>query len=182
MIRINLLPYREKEKRENLQRQIILMAGGVIFVVLILVSVYLFISISISNLEKQIAQAEAKLIILNKKVGDIEGFKRDKKDVEQKLGVIKSLEGNRLFPVRMLDEINQLVPAKDAWLDKIVETAQDLRIEGVARDNGIVAVFMKNLEKADFIQSVELVVSQEKEVVGVKLQQFTLTCMKKKGA
>jgi type IV pilus assembly protein PilN len=182
MIRINLLPYREKEKKENLQRQIILMAGGVIFVVLILVSVYLFISISISNLEKQIAQAEAKLIILNKKVGDIEGFKRDKKDVEQKLGVIKSLEGNRLFPVRMLDEINQLVPAKDAWLDKIVETAQDLRIEGVARDNGIVAVFMKNLEKADFIQSVELVVSQEKEVVGVKLQQFTLTCMKKKGA
>jgi type IV pilus assembly protein PilN len=182
MIRINLLPYREKEKRENLQRQIILMAGGVIFVVLILVSVYLFISISISNLEKQIAQAEAKLIILNKKVGDIEGFKRDKKDVEQKLEVIKSLEGNRLFPVRMLDEINQLVPAKDAWLDRIVETGQSLRIEGMARDNGIVAVFMKNLEKADFIQSVELVVSQEKEVVGVKLQQFTLTCMKKKGA
>jgi type IV pilus assembly protein PilN len=180
MIRINLLPYREKEKKENLQRQIILMAGGVIFVVLILVSIYLYISISIGSLEKQIAQAEAKLVILNKKVGDIEGFKRDKKDVEQKLGVIKSLESNRLFPVRMLDEINQLVPAKDAWLDKIAETAQDLRIEGMARDNGVVAVFMKNLEKADFIQSVELVVSLEKEVVGVKLQQFTLICMKKK--
>jgi len=182
MIRINLLPYREKEKKENLQRQVILLAGGVIFVVLILVSIYLFISISISSLEKQIAQAEAKLVILNKKVGDIEGFKRDKKDVEQKLEVIKSLEGNRLFPVRMLDEINQLVPAKDAWLDRIVETGQNLRIEGMARDNGIVAVFMKNLEKADFIQSVELVVSQEKEVVNVKLQQFTLTCVKKKGA
>lgn len=182
MIRINLLPYREKEKKENLQRQIIIAAGGVIVVVLLLVTAYLYVSISVSHLEKQITQAKARLVDLNKKVGDIEAFKRDKRDVEQKLDVIKSLEGNRLFPVRMLDEIGQLVPTKDAWLDRIVETPQDLRIEGVARDNGVVAVLMKNLEKADFIQSVDLVVSREKEIVGVKLQQFVVTCVKKKGA
>jgi type IV pilus assembly protein PilN len=182
MIRINLLPYREKEKKENLQRQIILLTGGALLVVVLLVSVYLYVSISVSSLEKQIAAAEARLVVLNKKVGDIEGFKRDKRDVEQKLAVINSLEGNRLFPVRMLDEITLRVPAKDAWLEKIVETGQELRIEGMARDNGIVAVFMRNLEKADFIQSVDLVVSREKMVVGVPLQQFVLTCVKKKGA
>ena len=84
--------------------------------------------------------------------------------MEQKLGVIKSLETDRLFPVRMLDELNMLVPAKDAWLEKISQTEQELRIEGMARDNGGVALLMKNLEKADFIQSVELVVSREKEI------------------
>ena len=118
---------------------------------------------------------------MNKKVGDIEGFKKDKKELEQKLGVINSLETNRLFPVRMLDELNLLVPAKEAWLEKITQTGQDLRIEGMARDNGTVARFMKNLEKARFVQSVDLVVSREKEVAGVKLQQFILTCVMKKG-
>jgi type IV pilus assembly protein PilN len=181
MIKINLLPYREKEQKENLQRQIVIFSGVLILVFLILASVYLYVSISINGLEKKIQEAEAKLVVLDKKVGDIEGFKRDKKDVEQKLGVIKTLEGNRLYPVRMLDELNLLVPAKEAWLEKLTEAGQDLRIEGMARDNGTVALMMKNLEKASFVKSVDLVATREKEVAGVKLQQFTLSCVVKKG-
>jgi type IV pilus assembly protein PilN len=181
MIKINLLPYREKEKKENLRRQITILSGTLVLVLLIMLAVQLYFSMSISGMETKIRDADARLIVLNKKVGDIEGFKRDKKELEQKLGVINSLETNRLFPVRMLDELNLLVPAKEAWLEKITQTGQDLRIEGMARDNGTVARFMKSVEKAGFVQSVELVVSREKEMAGEKLQQFILTCVMKKG-
>jgi type IV pilus assembly protein PilN len=181
MIRINLLPYREKEKKENLQRQIVLLAGSLLLFLLVLSAVYLYFSTSISGLEKSIQEANANLVVLNKKVGDIEGFKRDKKDVEQKLGVIKSLESNRLFPVRMLDELNMLVPARNIWLERINQTGNNLRIEGVARDNDVVAQFMNSLEKAGFIQTVDLMGTKEKEVSGIKLQQFILTCIIKKG-
>jgi len=181
MIKINLLPYREKEKKENLRRQIAILSGTLVLVLLIMLAVQLYFSMSISGMETKIRDADARLIVLNKKVGDIEGFKRDKKELEQKLGVINSLETNRLFPVRMLDELNLLVPAKEAWLEKVTQTGQDLRIEGMAKDNGTVARFMKSVEKAGFVQSVELVVSREKEMAGVKLQQFILTCVMKKG-
>lgn len=181
MIKINLLPYREKEKKENLRRQITILSGTLVLVLLIMLAVQLYFSMSISGMETKIRDADARLIVLNKKVGDIEGFKRDKKELEQKLGVINSLEANRLFPVRMLDELNLLVPAKEAWLEKITQTGQDLRIEGMAKDNGTVARFMKSVEKAGFVQSVELVVSREKELAGEKLQQFILTCVMKKG-
>jgi type IV pilus assembly protein PilN len=180
MIKINLLPYREKEKKENLQRQIMIFSGTLVLFLLIILAVHLFFSISISGMETKIREAEAKLVVLDKKVGDIEGFKRDKKELEQKLGVINTLERNRLFPVRMLDELNLLVPSREAWLEKITQTGQELRIEGTARDNGTVARFMKSMEKAGFVQSVELVVSREKELAGVKLQQFILTCVIKK--
>ena len=180
MIKINLLPYREKKKKENLQRQIVILSGTLILFLLIIVAVHLFFSVSISGMETKIREAEARLVVLNKKVGDIEGFKRDKKELEQKLGVINSLERNRLFPVRVLDELNLLVPSKEAWLEKITQTGQELRIEGVARDNGTVARFMKSVEKAGFVQSVELVISKEREVAGVKLQQFILNCVMKK--
>ncbi|MBE0556994.1 MAG: hypothetical protein IH628_07145, partial [Proteobacteria bacterium] len=75
MIRINLLPYREKEKKENLQRQVILFAGTLVVVLLVLAAVYFYVSISIGGLEKKIAEANARLVVLDKKVGDIEGFK-----------------------------------------------------------------------------------------------------------
>ena len=182
MIRINLLPYREKEKKENLQREIVLYSGILVLVLLVLVAVYFYVGISINSLEKKIEEATARLVVLDKKVGDIEGFKRDKKELEQKLGVINALEGDRIFPVRMLDELNTLVPAREIWLEKLTETGQELRIEGVAKDNGTVALFMKNLEKAGFIKTVDLVVSREKDVAGVKLQQFILTCGIKRGS
>jgi type IV pilus assembly protein PilN len=181
MIKINLLPYREKAKKENLRRQVVILAGALVLFFLVILSVHLYFTMSIGGLETKIRETDAKLIVLNKKVGDVEGFKRDKKELEQKLGVIKSLEGNRLFPVRMLDEINRLVPAKDLWLEKISETGQELRIEGMARDSITVAGFMKSLEKAGFIQSVDLGVSREKEVSGVKMQQFILNCGIKRG-
>ena len=181
MIRINLLPYREKEKKQNLQRQIGLYAGILVLVLLVLVAVSFYVTVSVGSIEKKIAEANAKLVVLDKKVGDIEGFKRDKKELEQKLGVITALEGNRIFPVRMLDELNMLVPAKEMWLEKLTETAQELRIEGMAKDNGTVAFFMKNLEKASFVNTVDLVVSREKDVAGTKLQQFILSCGIKRG-
>jgi type IV pilus assembly protein PilN len=180
MIKINLLPYREKAKKENLQRQIVILSATLALFFLMIISVQFYFSMSIRGLENKIRAADAKLVVLNKKVGDIEGFKRDKKELEQKLGVINSLERNRLFPVRVLDELNLLVPSKEAWLEKITQMGQELRIEGMARDNGTVARFMKSLEKARFVQSVELVVSREKELAGVKLQQFILTCVMKK--
>lgn len=182
MIRINLLPYREKEKKEDIQRQIIIISGSLLLFLVILISGHLYLGMTISSLETKILEADVRLVVLNKKVGDIEVFKKDKKELEQKLAVINTLEVNRFFPVRMLDELNMVVPTRDIWLDRVIETGKDLlRIEGVARDNGILARFMINLERAGFVQSVDLVISQEKDVAGVKLQQFALTCVMKKG-
>ena len=182
MIRINLLPYREKEKKESLQREVILYSGALVLVLLVLGAVYFYFNTTVDSLEAKITEANARLVFLDKKVGDIEGFKRDKKELEQKLGVINTLEANRIFPVRMLDELNTLVPSKEIWLDKLTETGQVLRIEGMAKDNGTVALFMKSLEKAGFIKTVDLVFSREKDVAGTKLQQFILTCGIKRGA
>jgi type IV pilus assembly protein PilN len=180
MIRINLLPYREKEKQENVLRQVVILSSSLLLFVLILLSVYIYFGMSINGIEKQIQEANTRLIVLNKKVGDLEGFKKDKKSVEQKLEVIKTLDRNRLFPVQMLDELSLLVPVKDIWLEEINQVGNNLRIDGMARDNDVVARFMKSLEKASFIQAVDLVRTKEKEVSGWKLQQFSLACVIKK--
>jgi len=177
MIKINLIPYREKEKKENLERQIAIIAGSIIIFLLAIVAVHLYLSADLKKLESKAAAAEARLLLLDKKVGDVDKFKKDKQELEQKLGVINTLEVNRFFPVRLLDGLNMLVPSKELWLEKITQKGQEVRIEGMAKDNGSVARFIKSLEKAPFIGSVDLVVAREKEVVGVQLQQFVITCV-----
>ncbi len=178
MIKINLLPYREKTEKENLRRQFAMFAGVLMLFLLVIFAVHLYFIRSIGGLETEIREADARLIVLNKKVGEVEAFKRDKRELEQKLVLIKSFEGDRLFPVRMLEEIGRLVPARDMWLEKILESenGKELRIEGMARDSLALAGFMKRLEKIGFVRSVDLGVSREQEVSGVKLQQFILNC------
>jgi len=180
MIKINLLPYREKEKKENLARQLIIIGATFIIFLAILLSVYFYFIMSIKSLEADIKKSETELARLTKILGDIEVFKADKKVMEKKLAVIQNLEVNRMAPVQLFEELASIVPSKDIWLEKVVESGSSLRIEGVGRDNISIAVFMKNLENSTHIRSVDLVLSKQAEISGVKLQRFVLSCMTKK--
>ena len=164
---------------ENLARQIALIVVSLIAFSLIIGSVQIYLSATIMGLEKDIKKHEARLEELTKIIGDIEIYKKDKDILDRKLGVIDTLEKNRLAPVRMLDELSSLVPSKDIWLEKLTEKGPELTIEGMARNNMAVSYFMKNLEGSSFIKSVDLRSTKEKEVSGVKVQQFVLSCAKK---
>jgi type IV pilus assembly protein PilN len=181
MIKINLLPYREKAKKENIARQISIMAGSFVVFILVLILIQFNYITSISGLESRIKDAEATLTTLNKKIGDLENFKKDKRELEQKLGVISTLEENRLAPVKTLDDLAMLVPQKDIWFIKIAQKDNNLSINGIGRDNIAVADFMKIVEKFDPIKSVDLLSSKTKDIAGVTLQEFTFSCVLKKG-
>lgn len=181
MIKINLLPYREKEKKENLARQVSIIGGSFIVFVLLLLFVQFKFSSSITTMEAQVKEADATLNTLNKKIGDLDKFKKDKKELEQKLGVIKTLEENRFTPVKTLDDLAMLVPQKNVWLSKITQNNDKLTIEGVGRDNIAVADFMKTIEKFEPIKSIDLVASKRTDISGITLQQFNFSCVLKKG-
>ncbi len=181
MIKINLLPYREKAKKDTFYRQVFIVAGLFIFFILALVWVTIMLQSSISDLETKINQAEATKVELDKKIGDVEKFKKLKRDLEQKLGVIATLEENRLAPLKTLDNLALLVPGKDIWLVKINQKGSNITIEGIGRDNIVVANFMKSIEQFDPIKSVELKSSQKTVISGITLQQFTFSCLLKKG-
>jgi type IV pilus assembly protein PilN len=181
MIKVNLLPYRDKEKKENFVQQIFIVAGSFIFFILVLVWLQVWASSSINNLESQKKEAESSLADLDKKIGNLEKYKNEKKDLEQKLGVIATLEENRLAPVKTLDNLSMLVPAKDIWLVKITQKGSNFSIEGIGRDNIAVADFMKSIEKFDPIKSVDLISSKKTDISGFTLQQFNFSCVLKKG-
>jgi type IV pilus assembly protein PilN len=181
MIKINLLPYREQEKKENLARQVSIIAGSFIVFILLLIFVQFNFTSSISSLDNQVKESETTLVSLDKKIGDLDKFKKDKKELELKLGVIKTLEENRLAPVKTLDDLAMLVPQKSIWLSKLTQNNDKLMIEGVGRDNIAVADFMKTVENFAPIKTVDLVTSKKAEIAGITLQQFSFSCVMKKG-
>ncbi len=181
MIKINLLPYREKAKKENLSRQITIIAGVFVIFILCLVWFYFLMMSQVKDLESKLADSKQQLKVLNAKVGDLEKFKLKKAELELKLSVIDKLEENRLLPVKTLDDLSMLVPQKSVWLVKVSQSGDSLTIEGVGRDNIVAADFMKTIENFPAIKSVDLESSKKVEISGVALQRFIFRCKMKKG-
>ena len=181
MIRINLLPYREIEKKETQSRKILILSGAAVLFLVILAAIQLYVLGDIKGIEKDLKTKEERLVALDKIVGEVDRIKKEKQILEKKLAVINDLEKNRSYPVRMLADIASQVPVKDTWLEKLTQSGMSLSIEGKARDNFAVVRLMKNLEGSMYIQSVELVSSKQVEISGVKLQQFNLTCVLRSG-
>jgi len=181
MIRINLLPYQEKAKKETQTKQLVIIAGCLILFFLIVGMIHLWITTSVSFLDKDVKAKDEKILVLNKLIGEVDQIKNEKKILEKKLGVIGTLEKNRSYPVRLLADVASQVPTKDVWLDRLSQTGLSMQVEGKARDNFAVVQFIKNMEGSMYIQSVELVSSKQLELSGIKLQQFVLSCVLRSG-
>lgn len=181
MIKINLLPYREREKGENLKRQIIIISATFVVFLLIIVFLQLHTARSIGKLEREVKSAEGQLRVLTKITGDFEKFKKDKVILKKKLAIIENLENNRLAPVLFLDDLTTRIPRGSVWLTALSGSDTVFRIEGVAKNNTAIANFMKSLEKSQYVESVDLILSRQTIISDTKLKKFIISCARKMG-
>lgn len=181
MVRINLLPYKEIEKKRVKAHVAFLYVGIGFLFILILSGVYVYFHFENTAIANTIKDREKRLSELNKIVGEIDSFKKEKQILEKKLAVIAELEKNRVYTVRLFADVASRIPVKDMWLEKMEQKGNQLNISGVARDTFTLVRFIRGLEASALISSVELLFSKQKDVSGVKLQEFSLTCELRKG-
>ncbi len=183
MIRINLLPIRKKIKEQNIRYQITVGVGIIVLSVFVLGYLYSLLSRELNEKEAQFNDLDKENTKLDKVVGDINKFRAEKKALKAKLDVIDSLSRNRLMIVKILDEISRAKPEK-LWLTKLEQSEQkgtngdlNLKIQGRASSNEVIAQFMINLQKYPLFTDVDLLSTKQvkgKEG-GVKIKQFDIT-------
>jgi len=181
MIKINLLPYRERKKIGAMQRQIFVLAGSFGAFILILVSLHVYTVLSIGWLEKDMKTSEAQLKELVRIAGEMDVIMADKKVLEKKIEIINNLEKSRMDIVMLLNEMTIAVPSGQVWLTGLSESGGVLRLDGIARDNLAVASFMHNLERSSYFKSVDLQFSKQDKISSAKIQKFIISCGIKKG-
>jgi type IV pilus assembly protein PilN len=181
MIKVNLLPYREKKKEVQSKNQVVILGAlGLAFVVL-LGAFHIFTVMKLTGLENQVQSTQQTLQQLKSSIGDINQYKKAKEILEKRLNIINYLEKNRFAKVFFLDELSSMVPVNQVWIKSLKESETDVKIDGFAKDNIAIAKFMRNLERSQQLTSVDLVSSKQTEIAGNKLKQFTLSCGLKKG-
>jgi type IV pilus assembly protein PilN len=175
MIRINLLPYRASKKKETATQQIIIMSVVLLLALAIIGAVYFVTLNKISTTKQEIKQSEEELANLKKKVGEIDKLKKLQAEVQRKLDILNQLRKEKTGPATRLARMSDIVPEK-IWLTRYQESGLKVSISGLAYNEELIADFMRSIQASDEFGNVELLVSEQQEISGVKLKKFDLTC------
>src|SRR5690348_6775544 len=116
MIRINLLPVRAKKKREFGQQLLVLFAVVLVGAVIGNYLWYRQVDDRLNQVNRQIDTTRAQITQLEKTIGEVKNITQEKKALEDKLKILDTLKKGRTGPVKVLDEISNIIPAR-VWLD-----------------------------------------------------------------
>ncbi len=184
MIRINLLPIKKQQQKETSRRLLILFAVAIIAEILILLPFYLSKSEDVDRAKAENARIQQSINDLSTKVQATETLNSEKTLLLQRLGVFNQLESGRSGPVRILDEVQNVLsqPQNELdqltfdkrdwstrwdpgrlWFNEFEEKDGNFRLIGGARTNDDVAEFLQRLSTSVYFENVRLISSEQTE-------------------
>ncbi len=176
MIKINLLPYRAKKRKGDIQRQIVIFSTAVVLVVLLIAVFSWTLSGKVTKLRAEKSALQKDLDTYAEIIKEIDALKKKIEDLRIKLDVIQKLEEKKAGPVQLFDEIAMAVPRGKLYLKSLSESKGTVRMAGQAIDNDTVAIFMTNLEQIEKIKTVVLGTASRIKVEEQTVTNFNLTC------
>ena len=174
MIHINLLPVRQIKQRLRTRNEVAIFFASMVVLTLVIVSVLMRQIITVNSLTGQNKNLAEKKASYQPILDEIEKLKKDKKEQETKLEVIKKLKTTSQITVHILDELAKIFPANRLWLTTARQSGDSLDLSGVALDNATIAQFMQNINGSSMFSGVELSQTQQTSIAGAKLKSFSL--------
>jgi type IV pilus assembly protein PilN len=177
MIRINLIPVRQVQKRTLGQQQLILF--GLALISGVVGNVYWTGSAQsrLDEKKQRVVKLEGDIKQLEKVIGEVNSITQEKKSLEDKLKVLDALEKRRSGPVKMLDDLAQVIPAH-VWLTSLEDHGGTLNLVGLGMSNDDVAEFMRELKHSTYFKDIVLKKVSALDLQGPvsQIMQFEIIC------
>ena len=159
MSRINLLPWREEQRKER-QRQFLLSLGMAVVAAVVVVLVWnTFESnrISVQNSRNQMLQTE--INAMNAKIAEIDRLEVVRNDLLERKRVIESLQSQRSSTVMMLDELVTTTPV-GVTLAALRQQGNVITLTGTTQSNARISAYLQGLEGSGLFTKPELQIIQ----------------------
>jgi type IV pilus assembly protein PilN len=172
MPRINLLPWRDVERKRK--RQEFGMAAGAAVMLAVLAGFVLrwqYGSI-IDNQNERNQYLNGEIEQVNKQITEILDLEQRKQNLQSRIQVIEQLQRSRPEVVHLFDQMVRLLP-DGVYLTAIKQTEHRIQINGIAESSTRVSAFMRNIDGSDWLKdpSLEIVESKGAGETGAR---FTL--------
>jgi type IV pilus assembly protein PilN len=161
MPRINLLPWREVERKRK--RQEFSVAAGAAIMLAVLTGFVLrwqYGSI-IENQNNRNQYLKDEIAQVDKQIVEILDLEQQKQRLQSRIQVIEQLQRSRPEVVHLFDQMVRLVP-DGVYLTYIKQTDRRIQIKGVAESSTRVSAFMRNIDGSQWLKDPSLEIVETK--------------------
>jgi type IV pilus assembly protein PilN len=174
MPRINLLPWREQERKVR-RREFLVAAGAAVIaaVIFALVGKVVYSGwIDAQNEKNNLLKKE--IVKLDAQIADIQDLENRKQRLVARMEIIEKLQRKRPEIVHLFDEIVKTIP-EGIYLTAIKQTGNKLEIHGVAQSSTRVSTFMRNIDSSVWMDNPVLQVVESAKDSPTAGSNFTMT-------
>ena len=177
MPRINLLPWREQERKVR-RREFLIAAGAAVFaaVIFALGGKVVYSSWTDAQNEKN-NLLKKEIVKLDAQIADIQDLENRKQRLVARMEIIERLQRMRPQIVHLFDEFVKTVP-EGVYLTQIKESGKKIEIHGVAQSSTRVSTFMRNIDGSMWMDNPQLQVVESAQNTTTGGSSFTLTADK----
>src|SRR3954469_21796621 len=173
MPRINLLPWRDEERKERKLKFGVALGAAAIGACLTAFVGYLIIDSMVSAQEARNEKLRDEISELDKQIEKINSLEADKARFIARMEVIEKLQRSRPEIVHIFDEIAKQLP-DGVYLTAITQQGRRLKFEGVAQSSTRVSNFMRNIDGNPYLTKPDLEVVENKRDNNVVGATFVL--------
>lgn len=170
---INLLPWREAERKKR-QRDfgVALAAGVVVAIAGVLATMFVYDGM-IDNQNDRNDRLTAEIRELEKSIEEIDGLERDKERLLARMEIINQLQKSRPEIVHLFDEITRQMP-EGVYLTSMQQTGNRIQIRGVAQSSTRVSALMRQIAASEWMTDPEVERVATTTVGNSRQSEFTL--------
>jgi type IV pilus assembly protein PilN len=178
MIKVNLIPVKRKKKPKPVPSFLIGTVVVTVVVGIVMAYLVLFFSSRLSMKKAQFTANEKKIAELKEKIKAVQNFEQLNKTYKQRSDIIEQLSKNKSVPVRLLDELSNLLPT-GIWLQSMTLSGESIKIDGYGFTNSDIVSFVDNIKNSKMFTDVYLQESKSTTLENMPLYIFKLTFMVK---
>ena len=160
MAHINLLPWREERRKEQLRQFLTMLGLSVVLMLLVILAVHLQYSRMISAQESRNGFMKNEITAVEKQIREINSIAKEKKRLLARMEVIQQLQRNRPGIVHLFEEMVKVIP-EGAHIKSLKQSGKKLTINGIAQSNARVSAYMRNIDGSDWLTKPQLNIIQK---------------------
>ncbi|HEY0942413.1 MAG TPA: PilN domain-containing protein [Steroidobacter sp.] len=173
MPRINLLPWREAERKRKRQEFGVGAVGALALAFLVYFGVNWRMQSAIEAQQERNNYLKQQISELDKQIAEILDLEEQKKRLQARITVIEQLELSRPEIVHVFDQLVRTTP-DGIYLTSVKQTGRRIELKGVAQSSTRVASYMRNIDSSEWLRDPALQILETKGATDAG-SQFTLT-------
>jgi type IV pilus assembly protein PilN len=155
MPRINLLPWREAERKRRQRDFGLAMGGAVLAAVAVIMLTMLAYSQMISAQERRNTRLTEEISELQRSIEEIDGLERQKERLLARMEIIDELQKSRPEVVHLFDELTRQLP-EGVYLTGIKQSGSRIEVRGVAQSSTRVSALMRQIDASEWLADPEV--------------------------